>query len=114
MKDEKTPEASAFEKLLPAIKGALARTVEMDLGYLNAKYDGNIPEDVLTPEKRQELLDLIRRNYTASLADELVSVQPMNNEALKEIIENSMDEKDLIEQGYEPVCEFTRLMWRKK
>ena len=64
----------------------------------------------------KELIDIIKKTLPNDLAKELNSVQPMDKsvEALKKIYESASSEKDLIKEGYEPVCECTRLMWIKK
>lgn len=62
----------------------------------------------------QTLIDLLRKTVPAKLAEELVSVQPMGNHLLRDIMEHGMSESELLAAGYEPVDPQTRLMWIKK
>lgn len=48
------------------------------------------------------------------IAADICSVQPMPSGAIKALFDNAKSEKELIEEGYEPISPDTRLMWRKK
>jgi len=64
----------------------------------------------------KKLIDKALREYQKSL-DDIINVQPMGpevHEALKTLYESSKTEEELKKEGYEPVCEHTRLMWIKK
>ena len=45
------------------IRKITARTVELDLNYLNNVYDGNIPEDVVSSEQTEKLLNIIKKGH---------------------------------------------------
>jgi hypothetical protein len=63
------------------------------------------------------LVELIRKTLPEILAYEFCSVQPMNTpemmKAWDTLCKNSMSEQELVDAGYHPVCETTRLMWVK-
>jgi hypothetical protein len=61
-----------------------------------------------------EMMAMIRKVHMDALVTDLLSVQPMNGDALQKIFESGSDENDLIAAGYEPVCPHTRLMWIKR
>jgi DNA-directed RNA polymerase subunit F len=46
------------------------------------------------------------------IANEIVSVQPMSSDLIKELYEQSMTREELKKQGYKPVSRFG-LMWVK-
>lgn len=60
-----------------------------------------------------ELIRTIRKNFPSKLAEELVSVQPMPESAMREMLDCSMSEEELKAQGYKPVSEIG-LMWVKE
>jgi len=67
----------------------------------------------------QEKIDLIRKNLPNQIAQEICAVQPMDSkeisDALKEMLETSMTESELRQQGYEPIEKNgPGLMWIKK
>lgn len=61
----------------------------------------------------EELIKKIRETIPESIANELLSVQPMPSNAVKELYDNSLSQDQLKEQGYEPVSQLG-LMWVKK
>jgi len=61
----------------------------------------------------KELIAMLRKQIPNDIANELVGVQPMPSDIGQRLMEEGMSEKDLIEQGYEPVSGH-RLMWIKK
>lgn len=69
----------------------------------------------MTDEERQQLLDHFRKVTPTMVATELVSVQPMSNAFFESWDTNAWKtEEELIAQGFEPVCPYSRLMWVKK
>ena len=62
----------------------------------------------------QTVVDLLRKTVPAKLAEELVSVQPMDSHIMQRLLDESMPEQELVDAGYTPVCPVTRLMWIKK
>ena len=62
----------------------------------------------------QTVVDLLRKTVPAKLAEELVSVQPMDSHIMQRLLDESMSEQELVDAGYTPVCPVTRLMWIKK
>ena len=60
-------------------------------------------------------MSLIRDSYYKMIEQEILSVQPMDEArvALEFLIKDSMSEKDLIEEGYKPACDHSRLIWIK-
>jgi hypothetical protein len=65
-----------------------------------------------TPIDCKPLLDLIRKTVPNRIAEELLSVQPMNVD-YKALMESGMSEAQLIAEGYEPVSGM-KLLWVKK
>jgi hypothetical protein len=61
----------------------------------------------------QKLLDSLRQIIPQTIAEELLSVQPMSTDAFKKVLDDSMSEADLIAAGYKPVSPL-KLMWVKK
>jgi len=47
------------------------------------------------------------------LVNDLVNVQPMPSNLIKDLIESGRDESELIAKGYQPVCPTTKLLWVK-
>lgn len=68
--------------------------------------------DMDYPFSNEEWLELIRKSTPQKIAEEIVSVQPVSNDAMKAVLENSKSKKDLIEEGYKPVSSLG-LMWTK-
>ena len=62
----------------------------------------------------QNVIKSLREIVMNQLAADLVSVQPMGNHLLRDIMEHGMSESELLAAGYEPVDPQTRLMWIKK
>lgn len=62
----------------------------------------------------KKLLDLVRMTLPNLIAEEICEVQPFSKDLLKKLRQASIDEKELIEQGFKPVSEDTRLMWIKE
>ena len=62
----------------------------------------------------REIIKALR--YPQDIAKALVSVQPMDaaGEAWMQLYKAAKSEKELIAEGYEPVCPHIRLMWIKK
>jgi len=61
-----------------------------------------------------ELIMQIRQMMPSIIAHQLAEVQRMDGVLLSEMMKQGMTEKDLIERGYEPVDEQSRLIWIKK
>lgn len=63
----------------------------------------------------KDLIPLIR-NKSEITTEELFSVQYIPPSVIRELFANVniKSEDELISDGYEPVCEQTRIMWRKK
>lgn len=59
-------------------------------------------------------MNKIGKSIADQMALEILSVQPMESDAIKTLYEASKSEKELQEQGYEPISKDTRLMWVKK
>jgi hypothetical protein len=66
-----------------------------------------------TPIDCKPLLDLIRKTVPNRIAEELLSVQPMDPTLGKQLMEGGMSEAQLIAEGYEPVSNM-RLLWVQK
>jgi hypothetical protein len=62
----------------------------------------------------QKLFDLVMRNTAATIAQQLVSVQPMPSNTFTDLIISAKTEEELRAAGYEPVSQDTRIMWVKK
>ena len=60
----------------------------------------------------EAILKKIRENTSNDIAKMLTEVQPMPDDAFAKLLNSSVDEKDLIEQGYKPVSG-TKLLWVK-
>ena len=58
-------------------------------------------------------MNKLGRKIAEKMANEIVSVQPMPNDVMQKLLENSKHENDLIREGYEPVSHF-KLLWMKK
>jgi len=58
-------------------------------------------------------ISMLRKELPNTIAMELCGVQPMTG-ALDQMLLNAKTEKELIEEGYEPISEDTRIIWRKK
>lgn len=52
----------------------------------------------------------------SQLAEQILSVQPMEEavEAFNRMYDSSKSEEWLKENGYEPICESTKMMWVRK
>jgi hypothetical protein len=61
----------------------------------------------------EEMFKMIRTVTPDQIAKDLLSVQPMTSNALKNLNEQSMSEEQLKEEGYKPVSRMG-LMWIKK
>lgn len=64
----------------------------------------------------QNDIDKLRKSTPAQIAKELVSVQDMSSahRAIAEMYEQGKTEKELAQEGYQPISNDTRLMWVKK
>jgi len=62
----------------------------------------------------KKMLDEIRKILPNKIAEELVGVQPMDSNIIKTMYENSVDESELIKNGFEPIDNNTKLIWVKK
>lgn len=73
-------------------------------------------KQVLSPETMKVLMPQIRNIMPQRLAEQLCSVQPIQlpSDAIQQLMSGGKTEQELIAEGYEPVCEQTRLMWIKK
>ena len=60
----------------------------------------------------EAILKKIRENTSNDIAKMLTEVQPMPDDTFAKLLNSSVDEKDLIEQGYKPVSS-TKLLWIK-
>lgn len=60
----------------------------------------------------EAIIKKIRENSPNDIAKMLTEVQPMPGNAFAKLLNSSVDEKDLIEQGYKPVSS-TKLLWIK-
>jgi len=65
-------------------------------------------------KKDDEVLNAVSKTIPSRIAEELVGVQPMPHDVIKNLMDASSTEEELLAAGYEPVCPTTRLMWRKK
>jgi len=63
-------------------------------------------------EANAKLLAEMRKTLPNQLAEELLSVQPMDNDVVSDLYKVSMTETELKEQGYKPVSNMG-LMWTK-
>jgi hypothetical protein len=61
----------------------------------------------------KEMIKMIRTVTPDQIAKDILSVQPMPSNAIKELYEHSMSEEHLKEEGYKPVSRMG-LMWIKK
>ncbi len=61
-----------------------------------------------------ELIKQIRQMMPSIIAHQLTEVQRMDGVLLSEMMKQGMNEQDLIEQGYKPIDEQSRLIWIKK
>lgn len=64
--------------------------------------------------KTQEMLDAIRKQTPLSIAESIVSVQPIDSNFFQKLLESSKDEEQLRADGYIPIDPLTKLMWVKK
>jgi len=62
----------------------------------------------------QKLLDSIRKSTPDESAKELISVQPIPNDSIQQLYENSIDESELVKQGFKPIDNQSKLVWVKK
>jgi hypothetical protein len=62
----------------------------------------------------EEQFKKLRETIPDMIARELASVQPMPSNTFSELYSISKSEKELIEEGYQPVSPDTKLMWVKK
>jgi hypothetical protein len=60
-----------------------------------------------------ELINLVRSVNVHQLVKELVNVQPMGDNVMKNLIDESMTEQELIDNGFTPVSDHG-IMWIKK
>lgn len=60
-----------------------------------------------------QMIQRMRDILPARIASEMVSVQPMSGDLVKTLVENGKSEKQLIEDGYQPVSNMG-LVWIKK
>ncbi len=60
----------------------------------------------------QEIMDKIRKIIPQSIAESIVNIDPMPDNIIKELIENSSNTSKLIEDGYKPVSNLG-LLWIK-
>lgn len=61
----------------------------------------------------QQLIEMVRRMIPEQIARGLVGVAPIDGSIIKMMQENASSEEQLVEEGYEPVCPYTRLLWTK-
>ena len=61
-----------------------------------------------------ELLNLVANSTMKLMAEDLCKVQPMPDGIWQRLFTEGMDEKELIEKGYKPICSSTRILWVKK
>jgi len=65
-------------------------------------------------EFNKKILDAVRKTLPNKIAEELINVQPIDSDDIKTLYENSVDESELIEKGFEPIDNNTKLIWVKK
>ena len=65
-------------------------------------------------EFNKKILDKVRKTLPNKIAEELVGVQPIDSNTIKTLYENSVDESELIKNGFEPIDNNTKLIWVKK
>jgi len=56
---------------------------------------------------------MIDKDMARKIAEEIISVQPMDPELFKKLTDNSMSKEELIANGYKPVSSLG-LMWTKE
>jgi hypothetical protein len=61
-----------------------------------------------------ETLESMRKILMKKFAEEILGVQPMPNNLFSDLYNAAKSEKELIDEGYEPICSHIRFMWRKK
>ena len=61
-----------------------------------------------------EMIALLRNTTPNKIAEDLVSVQPMPDTIISDLINNAMSEEELIKEGYKPIDSLTKLLWIKK
>lgn len=62
----------------------------------------------------QATIDLLRKLTPQRIAEDLVSVQPINVDLSGAFKDSGPTEQELRAAGYEPADELTKLMWIKK
>lgn len=62
----------------------------------------------------KNILNKIKKSFPKKIAEEIVSIQPIDPKLIGKLREESMSEENLINQGYEPIDNLTKLVWRKK
>jgi hypothetical protein len=60
-----------------------------------------------------ELLELVRSANANQIANSILSVQPMGENIMKDLLDNANSEQELIDAGYEPVSKHG-LLWVPK
>jgi hypothetical protein len=68
----------------------------------------------MTDEELKESLASVRKTFIEQLAKDLHNIQPMQSTVISDMYKKAKSEKELIEEGYEPICPLTRIMWRNK
>lgn len=60
------------------------------------------------------LISVLKNIDPKVLAKDICDTQPISPETISTLFESSKSEKWLKENGYEPICESTKIMWVKK
>lgn len=75
---------------------------------------GRILQEEIDREVIVRIIAAARESSPVMIANEIANVQPMPADVFNVFRDASMNEADLIAQGYEPIDPTTRLMWVKK
>ena len=59
-----------------------------------------------------KMIEVIRKTLPNMIAKEITDVQPIPNDAIKSVYENSLSKEELEKQNYKPVSEIG-LLWIK-
>lgn len=67
----------------------------------------------LTKDEQAIFISALRKSSSKKIAEELVSIQPIDSDFFKNLYSISKDEKELKEEGYTPISNDTKLVWKK-
>jgi len=67
----------------------------------------------MTDEEQQKFLDMVRKTMPDQIAKDILEVNVVDPNIMKELYENSKSEEELVKEGFKPVSGM-KLVWTKE